>query len=479
MVNLWSTHVEQYGLKWVKEPFDTVPTWTVEPRIDIIKELALPHLPVADYKVEYFASGSFNKLYLISSDFATGADTPNGREEYLMRVALPVHPYFKTASEVATLSYLANHTSIPVPHVLAHNSCASDGALGFEWILMTRLRGVPLESLWSSPSLSWSDRLKLTNTLAGYIDQMRMIRSPFLGNLYFSHDADDVKAMLATRGKTRDTPFEILEETPKYSVGPICAIPFFYDNRIHLASDLGPWRSAHAWITAQIRLLAACANATIEGFTEDVSFDEDDMEECRGRVASAEALLSLLANTNRFNLSSTPSPSDQETFVLYHGDLSTNNILVDPITHKITGIVDWECVSFVPLWKANIVPKLVDGPDIDSIAYQFAFGPGEVPHIPPPPDENDDDSMRIEFRNRLEQYRLRDPFVRTLSVSLCPEGCEQIWGRGERVLERQVELLDIDGLWKRVGKWVVRIQAGEPLVPEHSVGDFLYIWPEM
>ena len=131
------------------------------------------------------------------------------------------------------------------------------------------------------------------------------------------------------------------------------------------------------------------------------------------------------------------------------------------------------------------MPKLLEGPDIDSVAYQFAFGVGEVPRIPPPPDENEKDGMCFEFRDRLEQYRLRDVFVRALSVSLrpkgceCPLNCEHIWGRAERVLERQVELLDIDGLWKRVGKWVVRIQAGEPLVPEHSTGEILYIWPEM
>lgn len=397
---IWSTQAEQYSLKWIEELFDTIPTWTVEPRIDIIKELALPHLPVADYNVEYFASGSFNKLYLISRDSAAGADAPNGQEEYLMRVALPVCPYFKTASEVATLSYLASHTSIPVPRVLAHNSCASSSTLRFEWILMTRLRGVPLKSLWASSSLSWSDRLTLTSTIAGYVDQMRMIRSPFLGSLYFSHDADDAKAMLATPGKVPS--FEILEEAPKYSIGPICAIPFFYNNRIHLASDLGPWRSAYPWMEAQIRLLAACANATIEGMTRDASFDEDDMAECRGRLASTKALLSLLTDTNTFNLSSTLSPSDPETFVLYHGDLSMNNILVDPTTHKITGIVDWECVSFVPLWKANVVPKLLEGPDIDSVAYQFAFGVGEVPCIPPPPDENENDGMCFEFRDRLE-----------------------------------------------------------------------------
>ena len=181
-----------------------------------------------------------------------------------MRVALPVYPYFKTASEVATLSYLADHTSIPVPRVLAHSSCASNDALGFEWILMTRLEGVPLRSLWSTPSLPWRGRVELTKTIAGYIDQMRMIRSQLLGNLYFTRDADDAQAMFAAFGQPNASPFEILEEDPKFSVGPICAIPFFYGDRIHLASDRGPWNSACAWIEAQLHLHITCVKKAIE-----------------------------------------------------------------------------------------------------------------------------------------------------------------------------------------------------------------------
>ena len=172
----------------------------------------------------------------------------------------------------------------------------------------------------------------------------------------------------------------------------------------------------------------------------------------------------------------------KETFVLHHDDLSTNNILIDPVTHIVTGIVDWECISFVPRWKAHRMPQFLEGPDIDSIMYRHNYG-GDVPQVPPPPDKNEGNELCKEFRERLEQMLLRDIFVRTSSVSLCPEGYEHppegetAWGRAERVFERQVMLLE--GMWMWVSDWVKRISKGGPVVLKHKVGQDLYIWPEV
>ena len=51
--------------------------------------------------------------------------------QYILRVTWPVEPFYKTASEVATLSYLREHTTIPVPGVIAHSSSA-ENELGCE-----------------------------------------------------------------------------------------------------------------------------------------------------------------------------------------------------------------------------------------------------------------------------------------------------------------------------------------------------------
>lgn len=66
-----------------------------------------------------------------------------------LRVSLPLDPYFKTASEVATLAVVHDRTSIPTPTVSAFDASFNND-LGFEWMLMERLPGQNLESAWES-----------------------------------------------------------------------------------------------------------------------------------------------------------------------------------------------------------------------------------------------------------------------------------------------------------------------------------------
>lgn len=40
---------------------------------------------------------------------------------------------------------------------------------------------------------------------------------------------------------------------------------------------------------------------------------------------------------------------ENEEFGLRHEDISRRKIVVDPYTGELTALLDWECVSFVPL----------------------------------------------------------------------------------------------------------------------------------
>jgi Ser/Thr protein kinase RdoA (MazF antagonist) len=68
----------------------------------------------------------------------------------------------------------------------------------------------------------------------------------------------------------------------------------------------------------------------------------------------AERLLKLLPSIFPSN-TNTP-----ELSTLFHGDLSMRNILIDD-DGKITGIIDWECVSALPLWRASKPPGFLQG----------------------------------------------------------------------------------------------------------------------
>lgn len=51
---------------------------------------------------------------------------------------------------------------------------------------------------------------------------------------------------------------------------------------------------------------------------------------------------------------------NSEPSILHHDDLSQRNIMVDD-HGGLSGVVDWECVSAVPLWKACDYPCFLNG----------------------------------------------------------------------------------------------------------------------
>ena len=53
------------------------------------------------------------------------------------------------------------------------------------------------------------------------------------------------------------------------------------------------------------------------------------------------------------------SHNEPEPSVILHDDLSRHNILVSE-DGNLTGILDWECVSALPLWKACYYPFLLE-----------------------------------------------------------------------------------------------------------------------
>ena len=142
---------------WKPHLWDPTPLWPVNPYISIIESLSRTHLQIPaehDINVTFFAEGAFNKLYTIATSEDGGAES---QFPYLFRVTLPVEPFYKTTSEVATLCYIREHTSVPVPRVIAHRSTA-DNELGFEWTPMEKIPGVSLESVWRGVGMEMKDR---------------------------------------------------------------------------------------------------------------------------------------------------------------------------------------------------------------------------------------------------------------------------------------------------------------------------------
>ena len=134
-------------------------------------------------EVRFFTEGATNKIYAITY---AGKDL-----QYLLRVAAPVDPYFKTESEVATYAFLRQHTAIPVPKIIAWDS-SSSCSLGFEWILIEKVKGVELAAVWRH--ITWDQKVALTKRIAITVAELQKHPFPTIGSLFL------VKEKICTDG---------------------------------------------------------------------------------------------------------------------------------------------------------------------------------------------------------------------------------------------------------------------------------------
>jgi aminoglycoside phosphotransferase (APT) family kinase protein len=80
--------------------------------------------------------------------------------------------------EARTVRFLQNNTTIPVPDIIEEWS-ESDGSY---FLVMKRIQGVPLKTTW--PDMSERDRDRVAMQAAGYLAQLRNLRSSQLQSLH-------------------------------------------------------------------------------------------------------------------------------------------------------------------------------------------------------------------------------------------------------------------------------------------------------
>lgn len=330
-------------MEWVENIWQSEPRWTVEPDVDAITAIARRQLACGEgqtLRVSPFAAGAFNKLYLVIAQ--------DGRE-YLMRVAMPVFPKFKTQSEVATMKWVQQNTSIPVPHIYAFDD-TTDNEIGLEWILMEKLPGTSLRERWKFMSLDAKETT--VKAIAAYQLELMSDKNKFkeIGNLYL---------VPCPPTSSSDPGFE----TSTFGVGRMVHLPFFWGGKHDTSDAKGSYVTSKAWLQARLDGIIE----TQDELLDDDSIDQDDFDIADGTIWMAEKLSEFLDDI---------LPIDErgyEETVLWHHDLSKSNIIVDD-TGSITGIVDWEFVSLIPFWNATQFPKLVcsvfreEKPDKDNYA---------------------------------------------------------------------------------------------------------------
>ncbi|RPB29337.1 hypothetical protein L211DRAFT_4752 [Terfezia boudieri ATCC MYA-4762] len=447
MLNTPDPDVTEAKINWVRDAIGTaVPSWVTEPDIrSIIKTVGTLDLLLEDpetggrgqkreveraanasisaaseekqvyneaqLSISFLAQGAFNKLYTVKLDSAAN-ELPKGAivtaqgaksRTFVLRISLPVDPIYKTLSEVATTKYIHEQTNIPVPEIYAYEWSTSLGLesppsddgprsrrcneIGFEWILMEYMPGHQLRHVWEG--LKWQWKEKLVDDLAGWCLDMFKLRAGKIGNLYRKEDFD---------GLGRGQGVEILGEG-EYVVDRIVSMSFFWDKRLQMEGlSRGPFATAREWL--QARLYAAKTNSMEQLLGADL--DEDDLED----LETLNKLIETLeGNLNEFF--PTVGAEDQDSYALTHDDITFQNLLLNPETGNVTAFLDWETVSFVPLFKATFFPHVLQGRN----------------HPDPRPDPEgymkDEETGRpnllyFEHLKEWEQTKLRERFLKTM-----------------------------------------------------------------
>lgn len=412
-------------LKWAGG-FSLGPVWPSEPNISAIRSLALKALPSKYFEnkdpsllqVQFFAQGGFNKIYEISH--------PVVGKKYLLRVTLPVDPFFKTESEVATIEFLRQSTTIPLTRVIAWNS-SSKNILGYEWVLMEKVEGIPAGKVWRT--MPWEAKVNLSRGLGECAVQLRRLPFDKIGSIFFEDvgrfkeipKAGDVNAQRGDGGEGKHSFISlndigpdfahftlVAEPSPDddYVIGRMVSVFFFEKNRLHSSGNRGPFRNSYEYMAERIKFQLNWIDTGLNiAHSEDPNdadswCDKDFIEEAPDMRSTCNDALTFLPNLFP------AQESNELPHILHHHDLNPGNILVDPATYAITGIIDWEMTCVLPRWEATAYPKLFHNIDpLDEI------------EPPIPVDYEDKEDYNIIKRDRWDARNLRRVFDETLTAT--------------------------------------------------------------
>lgn len=426
------TRGSQDVLEWEETLFNLIPHWKREPSLKEIESVCRQQLKVpAEHpcNVSFYEAGTFNKLYLIVC-----AD-----QSSLMRVTLPVSPRYKTRGEVATLAWVREHTDIPVPKVIAFED-SNDNDIGFEWILMELMPGAPAYRKWRT--MPMEQKSAIAKRVAEFQVQLSCYDAP--GSLFRKIGTLN----LQNGQQDNDTP---TRATP----GRLISHEFFMGNRLKYDVPRGPFRSSYDWLSSEIRLIILEQTAALEK-----AEDDDDREDAEEILGPAQRLSLLLPKV---------FPEDQEDDVetaLYHDDLGLHNILVNE-QGEITAVVDWECVSAMPIWMATTIPKFLVGERREEEPIRDIYA-DEVPtESAEARKEGDVDDLDNEGKNQLYWIHLME-YETTRLRAVYETRLRQLWPDWPREESHiKVDFFEAvlqcgSGVFvKKVDRWVNNIERGD------------------
>ena len=385
----FSLATQKRKMRWrYRWRFSLAPEIIQEPKIQHIQETVRQYIDfiapeTETISVELLAQGAFNQAYNITAENkATGF-----RKEYIFRVALPIYPHYKVESDVATTEFIRHTTTVPVPIIYAFDSCPNN-ELGFEWMLMEKVKGIPLDDTWDT--MAYSTKKVVAKTVANWVNQISRHKFDRIGSLYCRQRADQME----------------------FYMGPTLQSQLYEGDRLLYDIHRGPFDSIQSYFDAVLESTERHMNdpkhsarhklevATHDGASsvsdddssdsseqgegrseEDILFQADDKDRRNERwYGVTKGDLDMLPDELRTYRELLPklcplfSPPEPMTTMLMHPDLSTPNIFVNESGAPVA-LIDWERARIEPNALLNPAPLfLTNDPDHDADYFYIPAG---------------------------------------------------------------------------------------------------------
>ncbi|KAG8831931.1 hypothetical protein FRC17_002336 [Serendipita sp. 399] len=238
-----------------------------------------------------------------------------------------------------------------VPHILAYDVSATT-KFGLGWVAMTRLPGSMLADCWTDFGVR--ERKKLIEDLAGFTRKLaRSTSRNHIGSIAATEHswsrgavpyASTPLSIPRRRGANNLRPYDFAQKSQHPSAWSYL--------REAVESEI-------AFLRTHQRSAVRCFNMNMVRLRQCGMEDEIPLDASFASTTSGvyRKQLRALADLARTVVES--DDEDEERFVLSHLHLSPENILVDPETGALTGIVDWEFAGFVPEWVALAPPTWI------------------------------------------------------------------------------------------------------------------------
>ncbi|KAF8486142.1 hypothetical protein DFH94DRAFT_710901 [Russula ochroleuca] len=258
---------------------------------------------------------------------------PEDGNHLIDRVADSHMPTRIMESEIATMQWVRERTSIPVPKILTYELDQSH-PLGAH-ILLEKVHGVRLDTIFEDLPAESQD--SLVTQLAQFMVELSHVSFPAIGSIALPPQPCDPPSSAALP-----------------PLGPLTHPCFYVEGRTALSIDRGPFPTARAYFLA----CAECERAATRAlFTQGAPAGAEYQSLLAETQAIVERAVTLLIELVRRCEGLDSADPELARYALDLHELGLKNIIVasdDPT--RILALVDWQSASVRPLWRCARTP---------------------------------------------------------------------------------------------------------------------------